>query len=244
MHALPSNHSPHSFTLSSIHFDNEFELQTEFAAEWKKRKEKKRVVGGRGYFLALSFLSDLMTLHWARQPSLPLPLPLASSTLDILSYKTINMFNFLSYVTTWIWLLEGETRESSGHKSPHLTLLCLIYLFYTLHSSTDGLSIDFDLSCLGLASWACGCLSLVGVVRLLYWLKQHWWIVTISLVWLSKCKWIWIKNVSIKSQIQLFQIILTAVAQRQSKLWQEDFKAQHKIKWLVNTDMFCSVFFQ
>lgn len=187
--------------------------------QWSERKEKKREEKGGwgGYFLAFSLLSDLITLHRARQPSLPLPL--ASLTLHILSYKTLTSSIFLRICHNMNMPVGGRGGGCGGsHGHNHHTCLCslfeLPFFFYTLHSSADGLCIDFALSCLGLALWACG--RLCGGGGCMCWyskyiLKQHCWLVTISLVWLSKCEWIW-KKVSINSQIQLFRKTVQVLA--------------------------------
>lgn len=94
-----------------------------------------------------------MTPHRARQPSLP---P-ASSTPHILSCKILHIFWFEDMNRA---KLNGGQRETDLDMNRHTCHCCLISLFYTLHSSTDGLSIDFDLLCLSLAvcEHVCACM--------------------------------------------------------------------------------------
>lgn len=94
---------------------------------------------------------------------------------------------------------------------------CLIFLFYTLHSSPDGLSIDFDLACLCSALRACRVWVGVG------WRSQALTLTTVtSSTWLRR--FLCSNLPALAQSAKLFQIISTAVGDRQSKCWQEGKK--------------------
>lgn len=141
----------HSFILSFIHFDNEFELQTGFEG-WGERMKRGEKGGRVLSFLPLSLLSHLETLQRARRPS---PFPPVSSTLGILSY-TLSICSFWSEYGN----VGGETRGTQTQINTPAITCCLICLFSTLHSFTERLSIDFDLSWLSLAL----CVSMCALV--------------------------------------------------------------------------------
>lgn len=141
----------HSFILSFIHFDNEFELQTGFEG-WGERMKRGEKGGRVLSFLPLSLLSHLATLQRARRPS---PFPPVSPTLGILSY-TLSICSFWSEYGN----VGGETRGTQTQINTPAITCCLICLFSTLHSFTERLSIDFDLSWLSLAL----CISMCALV--------------------------------------------------------------------------------
>lgn len=117
---------------SPIHRDSEFELQTEFTLECVE-KERKWGEGRKGEFLVLSLLSDLLTHQtWLT----PIPQPLDITFLP----------RALRIIFSDISQDERSRRKKRTLSVHHGFCASLIYLFYTLHSSTDGLSIDFDLT--------------------------------------------------------------------------------------------------
>lgn len=145
---LPPPARPHSLILSFIYFDNEFKVQTEGGGGVKEWKEKER--GGRVH----SSSSSEPTL-WPYDPAqgqTVLPLPLLSLIPHSLSYKTFKHMQ----------VFKGMLHTATNHRTCHHPL-CLICLFCTLHTNTDGLSIDFDLFWLGLALCASMLCAGVGV---------------------------------------------------------------------------------
>lgn len=111
---------PHSFILSSIHFDNEFELQTESAVERKKRKGKRRKGWwwGRGCFLFLLLADSLTSWPCAGPDRPPFPSPFNPS------HSQLQVQFFLRYVTTGIWLGGG------GVTTPAFALFDLPFFFF------------------------------------------------------------------------------------------------------------------
>lgn len=157
--SLPVPPSPHSFIHSFFHaftFTLTMNLNFRLSSDRMKRDEK----GGEGAF----FSSSKPTL-WPHDLQTTLP----SSCLLNSQLQNPQHIQFLRYDTTWIWQSwKGRQKKwTHGHKSPHLPVFCLICYFCTLHSSTDGLSIDFDLFRLRLALCVSMCLCGVGVEKLL-----------------------------------------------------------------------------
>lgn len=111
-------------------------------AHWKKGEER----GGGGWegrvfcFLALSLLFDLMTLCWTWPPPFPSPLHFLTP-LTFSPAQSLNTF-ILSEICHNMKM--AETRETCG-QDHHTCSHCWVCFFYTLHTSADGLSIDFDL---------------------------------------------------------------------------------------------------
>lgn len=126
---------------SSIHRDSEFELQTEFTLECVE-KERKWGEGWKGEFLVLSLLSDLLTHQtWLT----PIPQPLDISFLP----------RALRIIFSDISQDERSRRKKRTLTVHHGFCGSLIYLFYTLHSST-GLSIDLTRLCSALCARGVG----------------------------------------------------------------------------------------
>lgn len=155
VHALP-------FTHSFIHSLWQWIWTSDRVHSGVNEKKGEEKGGGRFYFLALSLLSDLMTPH-TRPDSPPFPSPQLprhwhsrlQNPLTLIFFKICHNMN----------MAVGRGDERIAWRQITAPALALFDLpFSPMHSSTDGLSIDFDLSRLGLALWACGCLSLVGVV--------------------------------------------------------------------------------
>lgn len=151
----------HSF-FHSFRFTLTMNLNFRLSSRLKEWKEKKRE-GGRFLFLLWAYPLTLRPCRGADSPFPPLPPPLPQPP-DIPSNKTLNMFSFLRNVTTWVWQSwKRGDKTNMCHadaltQNRHARRRCLICLFYILHSSTDGLSIDFDLFCLSLTLWACVCM--------------------------------------------------------------------------------------
>lgn len=175
------------------------------------------------------------------EPSLwpPDPTP-DSNAYTLLSFpQPLDIFFLPKAPTIFFFLIFHKMSGWDERTDPRTFCGCLVYRFYTLHSSPDGLSLDFDLTCLCSALRACG----VGV---------GWQSLTLHLQqqshhqqgWGFFCVRIYPHLLKVK---KVFQIISTAVRERQSKCWQGG-KEVHlrlgKIKWLVWADMFCSVFFE
>ncbi len=119
-------------------------------------KEWKGEGGREGTF----FSSSKPTL-WPHDLQTTLPSScLLNSQLQTSTYSVFKIW--LNMNISW---MGRQKKWTHGHKSPHLPLFCLICYFCTLHSSTDGLSIDFDLFCLRLAlceyvlMWGGGCIT-------------------------------------------------------------------------------------
>lgn len=134
----------HATSHSSNHHDSEFELQTEFTVEWRKREEN-----GGGIKGGIS----------CSEPSLGPPDPTPDSTaLTLLSFpQPLNTFSFQKTQESF-FLIFHKMSGWDERTEPHTFCGCLVSRFYTLHSSADGLSIDFDLTCLcsALCAWGVG----------------------------------------------------------------------------------------
>lgn len=193
-------------------------------------EEKGRKWGGgglKGEFLVLSHVSDLQTPHQTRLPS-------ASSHF----LNPLDIF-FLPKVSTIFFLIFHKLSGWDKRTDPHTFCGCLVYRFYTLHSSADDLSIDFDLTCLCSALRACG----VGVG----------WQSTIQLQQQSHHQQGW-DFFCVRIDPHLLKV--KKFSKSFPQLWEKDsqgadrgggersaLETRDKIKGLVQADMFCSMFF-
>lgn len=178
--------------------------------------------GWKGEFLVLSRLFDLLTHQtWLT----PIPPPLDISFLP----------RALRIIFSDISQAARSRRKKRTPTVHHGFCGSLIYLFYTLHSSTDGLSIDFDLTvlCSAVCTWVgvgSGSLSLDNSYCWFQQQSHH------QHDWDFFCVWIYPHLLKVQKFSKSFP-----------QLWEKDkvltggekaFAAEHKIKLLVRADMF------
>lgn len=108
-------------------------------------KERRRKRWGRVRGSGILFSSSKPTL-WPQDPPLDLtaPLPLPPSLPYPLDIFTCTIPQHIHFVWDMSQHENGWDKRNMWTRSPHLLSLLGLF-FYTLHTSADGLSIDFDL---------------------------------------------------------------------------------------------------